>query len=118
MEDQRERVADASFAFVRRHHLRWLALSLVELAPQHHLSPLHLLPSEEKEDTRWLDIIKMDKNGDEGSFGGVNADKGSFARADDANGSFARANAANGSFAHSNADKDPCVWLSPINRTF
>jgi hypothetical protein len=61
MEDQRERVADASFAFVRRHHLRRLALSLVELAPQHHLSPLHLPPSREgKEDRRWVDIIKMD----------------------------------------------------------
>jgi hypothetical protein len=74
MEDQRERVADASFAFVRRHHLRRLALSLVELASQHHLSPLHLPPSREgKEDRRWVDIIKMDTNGDEGSLGVVNA---------------------------------------------
>jgi hypothetical protein len=48
-------VADASFAFVRRHHLRRLALSLVLLSPQHHLSPLHLPPSREgKEDRRPL----------------------------------------------------------------
>jgi hypothetical protein len=103
MEDQRERVADASFAFVRRHHLRRLALSLVELASQHHLSPLHLPPSREgKEDRRWLDIIKMDTNGDEGSLGVVNA-----------------VNADKGLGARRNADKaNTTCRLSSINRTF
>jgi hypothetical protein len=64
MEDQRERVADASLAFVRRHHLRRLALSLVALASLHHLSPLHLPPSREgKEDRRPL---KWTQNGQKG----------------------------------------------------
>jgi hypothetical protein len=64
MEDQRERVADASLAFVRRHHLRRLALSLVVLASLHHLSPLHLPPSREgKEDRRPL---KWTQNGQKG----------------------------------------------------
>jgi hypothetical protein len=64
MEDQRERVADASLAFVRRHHLRRLALSLVALASLHHLSPLHPPPSREgKEDRRPL---KWTQNGQKG----------------------------------------------------
>jgi hypothetical protein len=64
MEDQRERVADASLAFVRRHLLRRLALSLVVLASLHHLSPLHLPPSREgKEDRRPL---KWTQNGQKG----------------------------------------------------
>jgi hypothetical protein len=64
MEDQRERVADASLAFVRRHHLRRLALSLVALASLHHLSTLHLPPWQEgKEDRRPLKGLQTARRG-------------------------------------------------------
>jgi hypothetical protein len=107
------------FALVRRHHLRWLALSFVELAPRHHLSSLHLPPSRRKRKTEdGSTSLKWTRTATKGPSAASTPPTKGRLRANDANGSFARANAANGSFAHSNADKDPCVWLSPINRTF
>jgi hypothetical protein len=116
MEDQRERVADASFAFVRRHHLRWLALSLVELAPNIicHRS-ISLLRGRERKTEDGSTSLKWTQTATKGRSAASTLD-GSFARNAD-KGSFARANA-DQRVAPSNADKDPRVWLSSIDRTF